>query len=143
MASPHQARVLNSWKEIAAHLGRGVRTAQRCERELHLPVHRPKGRVRSAVIAFPEELDMWLHAAPTRLKHSLDAMLDISNSVEVVLRNKNLDKNVSAVSNEMLLRLTEMAQEQNQRARTMLEQIRVLRQKAKRYLRSGSAISDR
>ena len=31
---------LDSWKEIAAYLGRGVRTVQRWEREEGLPVHR-------------------------------------------------------------------------------------------------------
>ncbi len=30
--------VLNSWKEIACYLGRGVRTVQRYERDLGLPV---------------------------------------------------------------------------------------------------------
>jgi excisionase family DNA binding protein len=43
--------ILNSWKEIAGYLGRGVRTVQRWEQELHLPVHRMgKGR-RSPVFA--------------------------------------------------------------------------------------------
>src|SRR5579863_980355 len=45
-------------------LGRGVRTMQRWESELGLPVHRPRGKDRSAVLAFPEELDHWLHSAP-------------------------------------------------------------------------------
>lgn len=58
--------LLNAWKEIAAYLGRGVRTVQRWERDLGLPVHRPKGRDRSAVLAFPEELDAWLHSTPVR-----------------------------------------------------------------------------
>jgi hypothetical protein len=31
---------LNGWEEIAAHLGRTVRTVQRWERELGLPIHR-------------------------------------------------------------------------------------------------------
>ena len=31
---------LDSWKEIAAYLGRGIRTVQRWEREEGLPVHR-------------------------------------------------------------------------------------------------------
>ena len=31
---------LNGWKEIAAFLGKGVRTVQRWEREQGLPVHR-------------------------------------------------------------------------------------------------------
>jgi len=56
--------VLNSWKEVAAYLGRGVRTVQRWEQELGLPVRRPRGKSRSAVIAFKPELDQWLHHAP-------------------------------------------------------------------------------
>jgi hypothetical protein len=58
--------VLNSWKEIAGYLGRGVRTVQRWERHLGLPVHRPKGKNRSAVLAFPSELDNWLRNTPLR-----------------------------------------------------------------------------
>ena len=52
--------ILNSWKEIAAYLGRGVRTAQRWERDLALPVRRPRGKDRSAVFAVPTEIDAWL-----------------------------------------------------------------------------------
>ena len=52
-------RRLNSWKEIAAHLGRQVRTVVRWEKERGLPVHRlPGGRGRS-VFAFTDELDQW------------------------------------------------------------------------------------
>lgn len=51
--------ILNSWKEIAAYLGRGVRTVQRWEQELQLPVHRiGKGR-RSPVFAVVSELKFW------------------------------------------------------------------------------------
>jgi excisionase family DNA binding protein len=52
--------MLNSWKEIASYLGRGVRTVQRWERENDLPVHRiGKGR-RSPVCAMVPELKFWL-----------------------------------------------------------------------------------
>lgn len=54
-----QKRILNSWKEIAGYLNRGVRTVQRWERELGLPVRRPRGKTRSAVIAIAAELDDW------------------------------------------------------------------------------------
>ncbi len=67
MAAPSQsstASVLNSWKEIASYLGRGVRTVQRYERDLALPVRRPRGTSRSAVIALREDLDSWLRKAP-------------------------------------------------------------------------------
>src|SRR5262245_19249556 len=58
--------VLNSWKEIADYMGRGVRTVQRYERDLVLPVHRPAGRSRSAVVAFADEIDHWMRQGPTR-----------------------------------------------------------------------------
>src|SRR5262249_39685965 len=58
--------VLNSWKEIADYMGRGVRTVQRYERDLVLPVHRPAGKSRSAVVAFADEIDHWMRQGPTR-----------------------------------------------------------------------------
>ena len=61
---PCNSEVLNSWKEIAQYLGRGVRTVQRWEQDLRLPVHRPRGRARSAVIALKPELDRWLAQTP-------------------------------------------------------------------------------
>ena len=60
MASVPASRVLNSWKEIATYLGRGVRTVQRYERDAHLPVRRLPGKPRGTVIAFPKDLDDWL-----------------------------------------------------------------------------------
>ena len=53
------AAVLGSWKEIATFLGKGVRTVQRWERDLSLPIHRPPGRGQGVVIAFPGELTDW------------------------------------------------------------------------------------
>ena len=41
-------------------MGRGVRTVQRWERELDLPVHRVRTGPRSPVHAFPGELTAWL-----------------------------------------------------------------------------------
>lgn len=55
---------LNSWKEIAEYLNRGVRTAQRWERELGMPVRRPRGKARSAVLAVRSEIDRWLSSCP-------------------------------------------------------------------------------
>ena len=59
-------RILNSWKEIATYLGRGVRTVQRWEAQLGLPIHRPAGKDHSAVLAFSSELDQWLDSRPVR-----------------------------------------------------------------------------
>jgi len=51
---------LNSWKEIAQYLKRGVRTLQRWEHELGLPVHRIGTGKRSPVFATAAELNLWL-----------------------------------------------------------------------------------
>jgi hypothetical protein len=59
--------VLHTWKDIAEYLGGGVRTAQRWEHDLGLPVHRPHQRERSTVLAFPEEINQWLHRTPIGL----------------------------------------------------------------------------
>jgi CheY-like chemotaxis protein len=61
-------KILNSWKEIANYLGRGVRTVQRYERELKLPVRRAAAKDRSAVLAFSDELDAWLEKASLRTR---------------------------------------------------------------------------
>jgi hypothetical protein len=64
--------LLNSWKEIANYLGRGVRTVQRWEAQLGLPVHRPAGHSRSAVIAFEDELTTWLRATSQRERDAVE-----------------------------------------------------------------------
>ena len=52
-------RQLDSWKEIAGHFGRDVRTAKRWESQRGMPVHRLPGRG-GQVYAYAAELDGWL-----------------------------------------------------------------------------------
>lgn len=59
----------NSWEEIAAYLKRGIRTVQRWEKELGLPVHRNSERGRPAVVAVRAELDRWARSCPLLAKH--------------------------------------------------------------------------
>ncbi len=54
------ADVLSSWKEIAAYFGKGVRTVQRWEHELGLPIHRPNESDKGVVLAYPRELKDWM-----------------------------------------------------------------------------------
>ena len=58
--------ILSGWKSIARHLGMGVRTVQRYERQLGLPIRRPAGKLRGAVLATKLELDAWIAASPVR-----------------------------------------------------------------------------
>ena len=51
---------LDSWKAIAAFLGRDIRTVIRWEKEKALPVHRVPGGQRQGVFAYRRELEGWL-----------------------------------------------------------------------------------
>ena len=62
-----QPQFLSGWKEIADYLGKGVRTAQRYEREMGLPVFRPAARSGSSVTAIRTELDNWVATPHTYL----------------------------------------------------------------------------
>lgn len=57
---------LSGWKEIANYMGKGVRTVQRYEQELGLPVRRPAGQAWGSVIATRAEIDGWIQASPIR-----------------------------------------------------------------------------
>ena len=83
-----ERRILNSWKEIATYLGRGVRTVQRWEAQLGLPVHRPAGKDHSAVLAFSSELDQWLDRRPLRTTSSFET----SPALDIALLHSLLDK---------------------------------------------------
>lgn len=57
---------LDSWKEIALYLNRGVRTVRRWEKDEGLPVHRHVHRTQASVYAFKSEIDSW-RQNPARL----------------------------------------------------------------------------
>ena len=68
--------ILSGWKEIANYLGKGVRTVQRYEGELRLPVRRPAGRARGSVLATKLELDAWVTACPIRKEFQLTLLAE-------------------------------------------------------------------
>jgi hypothetical protein len=65
MSSPED-RIFSSWKEIATFLGRGVRTVQRWEATLGLPIRRPNGYGSNVVVATESELRQWLRQSGER-----------------------------------------------------------------------------
>jgi TolB-like protein len=60
--APSSTDRLDSWKEIAAYLNRGVRTVRRWETEEGLPVHRHVHRALGSVYAYKSEIDSWRQA---------------------------------------------------------------------------------
>jgi hypothetical protein len=69
-------QILNGWKEISSYIERSVRTVQRWEAGLGLPVYRPALKDRSAVVAFSDELDRWISRAAPDARDG-DAALDV------------------------------------------------------------------
>jgi TolB-like protein/Tfp pilus assembly protein PilF len=57
---------LETWKEVAAYLKRGVRTLHRWEEEEALPVHRHLHKRRATVWAYKTELEAWRHKRQPR-----------------------------------------------------------------------------
>jgi TolB-like protein/tetratricopeptide (TPR) repeat protein len=62
--APSPQQRLNSWKEIAAHLGVAVRTVQRWEAAEGLPVRRHRHAQLSSAYAYSDELDRWWDSRP-------------------------------------------------------------------------------
>lgn len=84
---PAQSDRLNSWKEIAAYVGRDVRTVIRWEQRGGLPVYRVPVGQRQAVYAYRSEIDAWLEghadgsvqlAAALELAHARATRTDLA-----------------------------------------------------------------
>src|SRR4051794_23029915 len=58
-AGGHWDQLLEAWKDIAAYLRRDIRTVQRWERSLGLPIHRFQDSRSGPVFAYKSELDSW------------------------------------------------------------------------------------
>jgi hypothetical protein len=87
-------QILNGWKEISSYINRSVRTVQRWEAHLELPVYRPALKDRSAVIAFSDELDRWISRASPDMGEE-DVVLNGNKGNDAVLLQ--LLDNVSAM----------------------------------------------
>ena len=81
---------LNSWKDIANYMGRGVRTVQRYEVSYGLPVRRPAGKSRSSVMATRSEIDAWVAASPIRESYELPKRQANGRSAEKLLLQEGL-----------------------------------------------------
>lgn len=68
-SEPPPSERLESWKEIAAYLKRGVSTVQRWERQENLPVHRHLHDRLGTVYAYKAELDAWWSNRRPHLEH--------------------------------------------------------------------------
>jgi TolB-like protein/Flp pilus assembly protein TadD len=79
-----QGRRLESWKEIAAYLGRDVTTVRRWEKGEGLPVHRHLHNKLGSVYAYTTELDSWRNnRAPAAATDAPDTQPPVPESVRL------------------------------------------------------------
>ena len=106
-AAPHQ--FLSGWKDIANYLDKGVRTVQRYEHDMGLPVRRPGGKPCGSVIATAAEIAAWVTASPSREGKELSRQATTSHSVDVdairsnVLEMQKLREEMSTLRAEVHL----------------------------------------
>jgi hypothetical protein len=121
---PHengQAAVLTSWKDIARYMGKGVRTVQRWEQDFGLPVRRPYGSNKKAILARPRDLDAWV-----AMRCQSRSALEISIDAATGLRDGHLAR-LTSLNAEMETHrmLRENNRELMREFHTALEQLRV------------------
>ena len=119
-------QILNGWKQISNHIERGVRTAQRWEALLGMPVHRPALKDRSAVVAFSDELDQWLSRTSPDLRDKCVGITGKEEGSEGFLR---VLENMSTLvrQSQQLIRQIRILQEPRRRSRKSRSQRIVLR----------------
>ena len=132
---------LNSWKEISLYLDRGIRTVQRWERELGLPVHRVGHGHRSPVHAFPGELQAWILRAgrsaevPGEQRKHPGALMHPDGSVATA---RVLVKRSSTLVKQMVDSLWA----QQQHAKELIEELELFRNRMNKQLgRSVDGVS--
>jgi hypothetical protein len=127
-------QMLNSWKEIASFLDRGVRTVQRWERELQLPVHRIGKGKRSPVYALVPELKFWIATSglnSTPQKQAGDKALTLS----LVKRNSDTPIQIShrllSQSLELVRAVAEASVRQRRQAEILQKHLQEMKSRLK------------
>src|SRR5712664_1916148 len=98
--SPLPDKKLVSWKEIAAYLGREVRTVQRWENTEGLPVHRHEHLKKSTVYAYASELDEWFHKRQPKDDPEADAMFVPEPDVDAPSEKENDEPILPVIPNK-------------------------------------------
>ena len=98
--------ILNGWKEIANYLEKGIRTVQRYERQLGLPIRRPANKPMGSVIATKAELDAWISASPIRESfrlslHPVDSAETVNGLKQQVAQFRRLQEDNAELREEM------------------------------------------
>lgn len=94
------SKMLSSWKEIAQYFGKGVRTVQRWEKTLELPIHRPLNAPSNVVLARTSDLEEWMHrgSVATALKGEVKETVAEPTLIASIAK---LEGELAALANEL------------------------------------------
>lgn len=115
-------RPLTSWKEIATHFNKSVRTVQRWEQQFGLPVRRPDAHDHGIVVAFPSELDTWMRTHLLVRPESADG--NGSTALEPAAAPAARRPGVYSVSFDEFRRRRELSSALSHRAHELMQQVR-------------------
>ena len=120
---------LNSWKEIAEYLNRGVRTVQRWEHELGLPVHRIGAGKRSPVFTTTSELNFWM----TTSEAAREQRLHYEPLPKPIRNSKPLEESRRLLSNvhQLARNIAEASIRQRRQAEILQERILQMQKRMK------------
>jgi len=106
-------RALDSWKEVAAFLNRGVRTVQHWEKTEGLPVRRHQHMKRGSICAMPSELADWQSVRQLEGKARLHIRGELREQFDL-LHSLTARQHVLAKELHALLAVSEVIRNQTQ-----------------------------
>ena len=126
---------LNSWKEIATHLDRGVRTVQRWERDLNLPVHRLGKGKRSPVYALVPELNFWIATSGVNsAPHPFEQPITVAPNGNGISESPlEISRRLMAESLKLVRTVAETSVRQQRETEILQERIREIRSRMDRH----------
>jgi len=131
-----QVTVLNSWKEIANFVGRGIRTVQRWERFLGMPVHRIGHGNRAPVCVLVSELNFWLTKSNNGAPQTANGQFENTPRKQFSKRSHELAANMSSLARSV----AESSLRQRRQAELLQERIVRLQARVKAKSTSSALV---
>ena len=110
--------ILNGWKEIAAYLKCGIRTAQRWHRDFHLPVIRVRSGKRGPVLADSENLKEWMNLRSSEVTAG-NIQQHTSATIERTMREGSTFMRVELETGRTLARLARTSKHSSAKVRRL------------------------
>jgi hypothetical protein len=122
-SAPEPTVIFTSWKEIAAYLGKGIRTVQRWERDYGLPVLRPNGKPLGVVSASRIELEAWWASHWSRGGNGNGHPSPVPGAHASALESIRVARELHSVNQQLLQQLMQSAESVRQECEELLRRV--------------------